>query len=178
MCKDGQSTTFALIPFALGLSTDILSPFTSNGPISVSAGQLKFPATQNASTNVNTLDDYEEGLWTPTDASGGGLTFTSAFGDYIKVGQIVNFSGVVVFPITVDANAIVLGGLPFTSSSVLSGASYGAYFTQVDTSRNDFLIVNRNATTIGCYAPNGTQPINSQYSAKTVRFAGWYRASA
>ena len=24
-----------------------------------------FPATQNASSDVNTLDDYEEGTWTP-----------------------------------------------------------------------------------------------------------------
>lgn len=142
----------------------------------VGAGQIKFPSTQNPSANANTFDDYEEGLWTPADASGPG--YTAAFGDYIKVGQVVNFSGVILFQATGDTNAISIGGLPFLSSVVLSGASYGACFTQVDTSRNDFLVVNRNATTIGCYAPNGTQPTNSQYSGKTIRFCGWYRAAA
>ena len=32
---------------------------TSNG------SGITFPATQSASTNANTLDDYEEGTWTP-----------------------------------------------------------------------------------------------------------------
>jgi hypothetical protein len=31
-----------------------------------STGQLVFPATQNASAGANTLDDYEEGSWTPS----------------------------------------------------------------------------------------------------------------
>jgi hypothetical protein len=33
---------------------------------STSGAGITFPATQSASSNVNTLDDYEEGSWTPT----------------------------------------------------------------------------------------------------------------
>jgi hypothetical protein len=33
---------------------------------SASGSGISFPATQSASTNANTLDDYEEGTWTPT----------------------------------------------------------------------------------------------------------------
>src|SRR3990167_4292071 len=40
------------------------------------AGQVVFPATQNDSTNANTLDDYEKNSWTPTIVSAGGGTAT------------------------------------------------------------------------------------------------------
>ena len=57
-------------------------------------GQLVFPATPNLSTNVNTLDDYEEGTWTPAWAASSGafgsITYdTSTRGSYVKIGRIV-----------------------------------------------------------------------------------------
>jgi hypothetical protein len=33
---------------------------------SASGTGITFPATASASTDANTLDDYEEGTWTPT----------------------------------------------------------------------------------------------------------------
>jgi len=50
---------------------------------------ITFPATQSASTNANTLDDYEEGTFTPTFTSLG--TVTLAYGKYTKIGRIVCF---------------------------------------------------------------------------------------
>ena len=43
--------------------TDLVvnSAAVGSGALSLTKGQLKFPATQNASSNANTLDDYEEG---------------------------------------------------------------------------------------------------------------------
>jgi hypothetical protein len=35
-------------------------------PSSASGSGISFPATQSASSDANTLDDYEEGTWTPT----------------------------------------------------------------------------------------------------------------
>src|ERR1035437_3947013 len=64
------------------------------------AGQIKFPASQNASSDANTLDDYEEGTWTPNDASGAGLTFSTAFGTYTKIGRTVHAFFVVIYPAT------------------------------------------------------------------------------
>ena len=92
ICYDGQTTTTGLIPFALGLKTDTLSPYTALGPISLSAGQLQFPASQNASTNANTLDDYEEGTWTPTVTLVGGAgntvpVYSTNSGRYTKIGN-------------------------------------------------------------------------------------------
>ena len=59
-----------------------------------STGQIVFPATQNASSNANTLDDYEEGTWTPTMYFGTTLaTASTASGRYVKVGGIVTVTG-------------------------------------------------------------------------------------
>src|SRR3990167_5810415 len=55
-------------------------------------GQIKFPGTQNASSNVNTLDDYEEGTWTPvlTFATAGDLSvaYSVQVGSYVKIGNL------------------------------------------------------------------------------------------
>jgi hypothetical protein len=50
---------------------------------------ITFPATQSASSDANTLDDYEEGTYTPTQANftvSGTSTLTGA---YTKIGRLV-----------------------------------------------------------------------------------------
>jgi hypothetical protein len=65
---------------------------TFTGLVNISAagaGQIQFPATQNASANANTLDDYEEGTWTPTFDNQGTATFDIRNGRYTKIGNMV-----------------------------------------------------------------------------------------
>ena len=52
---------------------------------------ITFPATQSASSDANTLDDYEEGTWTPQAGSDlGAFTQTGTFtGKYVKIGSRV-----------------------------------------------------------------------------------------
>ena len=57
---------------------------------STSGAGITFPATQSASTNANTLDDYEEGTWTVTWTSLTG-TPSNTTGYYTKVGNIVTW---------------------------------------------------------------------------------------
>jgi len=83
-----------------------------------SGGQIKFPATMNASSNANTLDDYEEGTWTPTFTSTGAtFTYGTRYASYTKIGNLVtlmvymNMSGVS----GTTTNPITLSGFPFTS---------------------------------------------------------------
>jgi hypothetical protein len=74
------------------------------------AGNVAFPATQSASADANTLDDYEEGNWTPTNSN----AFTSASGTYVKIGRMVFCQ------FTATANSTTTGdcgGLPFTVGS-------------------------------------------------------------
>lgn len=66
--------------------------FNAGDVINLTAGGIKFPATQVPSADANTLDDYEEGTWTPAlDFGGGatGLTYSSRTGRYTKIGRLV-----------------------------------------------------------------------------------------
>ena len=59
---------------------------------STSGSGITFPATQSASTNANTLDDYEEGTWTPTirgSTVSGTYTPSTTTAYYTKVGNVV-----------------------------------------------------------------------------------------
>jgi hypothetical protein len=54
---------------------------------------ITFPATQVASANANTLDDYEEGTWTPTYVASTtdftSITYQAQNGTYTKIGRLV-----------------------------------------------------------------------------------------
>jgi hypothetical protein len=85
------------------------------GATSNSGTGITFPATQSASSDANTLDDYEEGTWTPN--SGGTATYSSQNGTYTKVGNKVtaHFSFQVNVIGTGSASNIL--GLPFAASA-------------------------------------------------------------
>lgn len=87
------------------------------GPLDLSAstaGQIIFPATQNASAGANTLDDYEEGNWTPT---GNGITITNnSQAKYVKIGKVVYCTYDFSFPSTADTNLAIISGHPFASA--------------------------------------------------------------
>jgi hypothetical protein len=81
---------------------------------------ITFPATQVASADVNTLDDYEEGNWTPTylAASGTITTNSNTSGRYVKIGKTVYIWGYVSYESNSGASGnISVGGLPFTPGS-------------------------------------------------------------
>jgi hypothetical protein len=101
---------------------------------STSGAGITFPATQSDSTNANTLDDYEEGTWTPTQGSN--LTVVGAFssnGVYTKIGRSIVIIGRVKGDTSVavaTANAVMAGGLPFTPL-ISIGYSTGIALTAV-----------------------------------------------
>lgn len=85
-----------------------------------SAGQVKFPASQNASANVNTLDDYEEGSWTPS--LGGNTTYTQRTGTYTKIGRMVHLQGDMTVNVLGTGSVNQVSGLPYTVAS--GGVAY------------------------------------------------------
>jgi len=79
---------------------------------------ITFPATQSASSNANTLDDYEEGTWTPTvfgSTTSGTGTYSYQEGVYVKVGQMVTASAFISMSNNTGTGNIRFGGLPFTT---------------------------------------------------------------
>lgn len=104
------------------------TPFMINrdsGLITLGSGQLKFPATANPSSDVNVLDDYEEGTWTGTVTPDNGGTFGSVNftnGRYTKIGRIVHITGRVnIVTVGTAANGVRVAGLPFTTATAISG---------------------------------------------------------
>jgi len=84
---------------------------------------ITFPATQVASTDSNTLDDYEEGTWTPTIEFNGasvGVTYNAATGGrYVKIGKTVWVFGFLGLTNkgSSTGSTVKITGLPFAVSS-------------------------------------------------------------
>ena len=109
----GQRTKF-LTTIGVGNAT----PATSGSGIS-------FPATASASSDANTLDDYEEGTWTPVlqgSSTAGTYTYDTARtnGIYIKIGKMVTIFGCYRISAVTSAGSgdARITGLPFTSAVI------------------------------------------------------------
>lgn len=111
------STTKAAVGGTTGVFTGTLTPQALVDISGASAGQVKFPATQNPSADANTLDDYEEGDFTLTDASGAGLAITTSYAKYTKIGRSVAIQARFAYPATASGLGALTGGLPFTSNA-------------------------------------------------------------
>ena len=89
----------------------------ANGGVLQLKSGITFPANVVAATDVNTLDDYEEGTWaaTITPQTSGTITLSANTGYYVKIGQQV----VVTAKFTVSAVSTPLGfvriSLPFAA---------------------------------------------------------------
>lgn len=97
---------------------------TSGGAKLQTVDGITFPATQVASANANTLDDYEEGTWTPSDGSVAGLSFTVTSATYVKVGRIVHCQFQLTYPTTANTSGARITGLPFTPASGINSNGY------------------------------------------------------
>ena len=101
--------------------------------IATVAKGVAFPATQVASSDANTLDDYEEGTFTATATVGGSSTTQSnSAGFYTKIGRICHITCRVTLTSLGSGTGTFLVSLPFTASnlSVPSGTllHYGLNF--------------------------------------------------
>jgi hypothetical protein len=155
----------------------------------VSASGITFPATQSASGNANTLDDYEEGSWTPSySADGGGSSGTPsiASGTYVKIGRMVYIAGSLAATRGTLSGTIRVSGLPFTSGSTPGGNAiciiarrrWDTTFTcggQVDISSTHFSLVenaSNSSSTVTVNQADMSTSLNSE-----VQFTGCYEAA-
>jgi len=81
-----------------------------------SGSGITFPATQSASTDANTLDDYEEGTWTPN--VGGNATYNVQVGRYVKTGSQVTVWAEMWINVLGTGSNEIISGLPFTSANI------------------------------------------------------------
>ena len=123
---NNNDTERARIPAAGGFQC-VNSISVGNATPTTSGAGITFPATQSASSDANTLDDYEEGSWTPVLTSTGtaptGVSYSFRGGWYRKIGSMVvaGFGFSLSSKGTGATGNIRITGLPFT------GAYYGSY---------------------------------------------------
>jgi hypothetical protein len=89
---------------------------TFSGIIQANGGGIQFPATQVASGDANTLDDYEEGTFTPSWRGNGaaGTASGSFSGRYTKIGNIINLRiALTACNLTGATGVLEITGLPF-----------------------------------------------------------------
>ena len=135
---------------------------------------IKFPATQSASTDPNTLDDYEEGTWTPAVWGGGNIS--SAAGRYIKIGKQVYVSWDVQYGSTGNGDAAGFQNLPFTvfnansaqGCTTISYNDYGSGFVGLAIA---------NSTRVVYYNLSGTTLQNANFSLKRVMGGAVYEVA-
>jgi len=100
---------------------------------STSGSGITFPATQSASTDANTLDDYEEGTSTITlTAASGTIAMLGGFDTirYTKVGRLVTISGrLYVNTVSSPTGALTLNGLPFACGNAGSAESSICFYS-------------------------------------------------
>jgi len=131
---DGTANTVTPLNGALGattpstvVATTVVASSTIKGATTIAVGNatpsasgagITFPATQSASTDANTLDDYEEGTFTPVlqNSASGNAVMTLQEGWYTKIGRVVTFA------IQIDWSGkgswtgnTRIAGLPFTA---------------------------------------------------------------
>jgi hypothetical protein len=148
------------IPAAGGLQV-VNSISVGNATPTTSGAGITFPATQSASSDANTLDDYEEGTWTPTLTTDGGTpptvsSYTTRTGTYTKIGNLVIATCSIRATVSnVGVGSAVATGLPFTSAGFLDGVALGI---------RDIL--------------TSTQPVYSFVSGSSVLFSVGYNTNS
>jgi hypothetical protein len=167
----GLSTLAAgRIPYGSGASPlNSTGTFIFDGTKLSFPGQLQFPATQAASADANCLDDYEEGSWTPVDASTGALSFTGATGTYIKLGRGVLIGYQLSFPTTTGTGNAQIGGLPFNPD-----ANYGLSLGYTENAAFHTLYAGPGSV-ITTLLPAVRVMTNADWSAKNHVGGGYYR---
>jgi hypothetical protein len=150
------------MPITLNGDTGITTPTeqaattigVGNATPSTSGAGITFPATQSPSTNPNTLDDYEEGTWTPVfEGTTGsiGATASTVSGTYTKIGRQVTCYGEIVLTNKGSWTGVVrIAGKPFNSASTYVNVG-NATLSNVNYTAGSNLAVYMNTGATGFY---------------------------
>lgn len=129
--KIGPNTTAAVLAGTLSTATTV--GVGAATPAASGAG-VTFPATQSASTDLNTLDDYEEDttgtVVTMVPSTSGTITLNATFNKlyYTKIGCVVHITGrLLVDSVSSPVGTLQVQGLPFTSRATAPRYGFGLY---------------------------------------------------
>jgi hypothetical protein len=138
----------------------------SGGSTSATGTGIAFPATQSPSSDVNTLDDYEEGTWTPVV---NGQNQASCL--YNKIGRLVTLAGDITLSFTGGVQN-TMSGLPF---GVNSASQYGNVLPYQQNTAGPLSILVTTAATFNFY--NGQSGQNNISTGSRLIFTISYLCS-
>ena len=150
-----------------------------------SGSGITFPATQSASSDANTLDDYEEGVFTPSlSRSGASFTYTSRYGYYTKIGQLVFISGFIQWSANSGGSgAYIVESLPFNCNPAtqnypggsihdFSGITFPGTYVVLEFSRNT-----TTAVPVGMTSGGGSSALLTFGGSGYFYFSGTYQTA-
>ncbi len=159
----GNRTANVGLNFAVGGAT----PATSGSGIT-------FPSSQNASTDPNTLDDYEEGTFDVGVSGAGGPTITSQYNTYTKVGRLVTVNISILIRQNTATGGQAILNLPFNSVNTTNYVATGVgYWENSATSIiSSFCRVGQNSTSLSISRTTAATPNPAAWQG-----ADWQSAS-
>jgi hypothetical protein len=128
-----------------------------NATPAASGSGITFPATQSASSDANTLDDYEEGTFTPTvTPQTGSLTAYTSTGSYVKIGKSVTVSArVTLTTVGTAGGQLTVTNLPFISQNIsVAQDQAGVIREYQSTGVIYYIVISNNSSSAGFQANN------------------------
>jgi hypothetical protein len=128
----------------------------------ISVDGIKFPATQSASADANTLDDYEEGTWTIAvqgSSTNPTVGYNFRVGTYVKVGKNVTLNGHFrTSSVAGGSGDVLITGLPFAVDNTSSYTTVGVcYVFNTATGKFPYYVrLDNGGTSITLYYGSGT----------------------
>ena len=143
-------------------NTTVGGTLTNTGLITASAG-----VAIGGVGAANTLDDYEEGTWTPTIDSNAfsSITYSRQFGTYTKVGNLVTAYITLQFSGTSLGGNFRINGLPFATANDNTAKGmfivYSSASTYLDDGNPNMYIGSAGQTYIRAYKSDGNPAITN-----------------
>ena len=125
----------------------------------------------------NLLDDYEIGTWTPSDASGAGLTLVTNASSYTKIGRLCYIYAYTTYPSTASGSTQVVGGLPFTAKAGQTYAQLAVRVTSDTVSAANLTFQVTTSSTAGIIHDGSNGLVNSELSLQSILISGCYEVA-
>lgn len=121
--------------------------------------------------------EYEEGIWTPSDASGASIALTiTGQARYVRQGRLVTCVCQIAYAGNSSGAGAVIGGLPYTAAAIsgIGGGASVAYTNEPTLSRG---YVAGNSKNIVLSQTSGASVVNSALAGKDIRLVISYMAA-
>jgi hypothetical protein len=158
------ATTFATVNAnvgSFGSATQTVT-FTANAKglvTAASAQNIAIPFSQVTSSNY-----VAPASWTPADASGASLTFSTVTAIYTRLGNAVTAQFTLTYPSTANGSSTAISGLPVASNTSGAGLTAGTCTSNATSELVQNVVIPSNSTTMNFFNVNNTRPTNTQMS--------------